>query len=226
MTTDSPLALLATPVVTLSSDGQALTTSADVAAFFQKRHADVLRGIERLLADLAEHIQVGHEVDDHGEDWADDHERRSAFVLTTDFFRPIEVEVGASNGAIRRDRAYALTRDGFSLLAMGFSGRQALAFKLAYIGAFNAMEAKLRDLYVAPIESSKEFTRSIRLKDKMMLHDQARIASRELTRAETPREKNQAYWQLYQINTALGIPMPSMQCLGVLPLALIDGAVH
>jgi len=203
-----------------------LTTSPDVAAFFQKRHADVLRAIERLVTDLAEHTQVDHEVDDHGEGWADDHQRKSAFMLTTDFFQPIEVEVAAGNGAIRRDRAYALTRDGFSLLAMGFTGRQALAFKLAYIGAFNAMEAKLRDLYVAPIESSKEFTRSIRFKDKMMLHDQARIASRELTRAETPREKNQAYWQLYQINTALGIPMPSMQCLGVLPLALIDGVVN
>ncbi|QHB73985.1 hypothetical protein GQ674_20970 [Stenotrophomonas sp. 364] len=182
--------------------------------------------MERLLVNLAEYSQVDQEVDDQGEDWADDHERKSAFMLTTGFFRPIEVEVGAGNGAICRERAYALMRDGFSLLAIAFTGRQALTFKLAYIGAFNAMEAKLRDLYVAPIESSKEFTRSIRLKDKMVLHDQARIASRELTRAETPREKNQAYWQLHQINTALVIPMPSMQCLGASPMALIDGTVR
>ncbi|MDL5038970.1 Rha family transcriptional regulator [Comamonas resistens] len=39
--------------------------------------------------------------------------------------------------------AYRLTRDGFTLLAMGFTGKKALAFKLAYIDAFNRMEAAL-----------------------------------------------------------------------------------
>lgn len=223
MTTDSAPALLAsTPVVKLSSEGQVLTTSPDVAAFFQKRHADVLRAIERLMVDLAEHAEVDPELNDQGERDAADHKRKSAFMLTTDFFQPIEVEVGAGNGAIRRDRAYALTRDGFSLLAMGFTGRQALAFKLAYIAAFNLMEAKLRDVYVAPLPSDKEFSRGIRIRDKLVLHEQAREASRALTDARTVREKNQAYWQLYQLNTALGVPMPSMRHLGITPLALSD----
>jgi hypothetical protein len=38
-----------------------------------------------------------------------------------------------------------MTRDGFSLLAMGFTGKKALQFKLAYIKQFNAMEAELRE---------------------------------------------------------------------------------
>jgi Rha family phage regulatory protein len=43
-----------------------------------------------------------------------------------------------------RRPAYRITRDGFTLLAMGFTGKRALTFKLAYIEAFNKMEAALR----------------------------------------------------------------------------------
>jgi len=38
---------------------------------------------------------------------------------------------------------YQITRDGFTLLAMGFTGKAAMQFKLAYISAFNAMENEL-----------------------------------------------------------------------------------
>jgi hypothetical protein len=40
---------------------------------------------------------------------------------------------------------YILNRDGFTLLAMGFTGAEALEWKLKYIEAFNAMEEKLRN---------------------------------------------------------------------------------
>lgn len=39
---------------------------------------------------------------------------------------------------------YEMTRDGFTLLAMGFTGEKALRWKLKYIEAFNRMEAELR----------------------------------------------------------------------------------
>jgi Rha family phage regulatory protein len=39
---------------------------------------------------------------------------------------------------------YRLTRDGFSLLAMGFTGKPALNWKIRYIGAFNQMEQALQ----------------------------------------------------------------------------------
>lgn len=41
-------------------------------------------------------------------------------------------------------KSYNMDRDGFTLLAMGFTGKKALKFKLAYINQFNAMEAELR----------------------------------------------------------------------------------
>jgi anti-repressor protein len=40
---------------------------------------------------------------------------------------------------------YLMTRDGFTLLAMGFTGKKALEWKIKYIEAFNEMEEKLRN---------------------------------------------------------------------------------
>ena len=38
---------------------------------------------------------------------------------------------------------YLMNRDGFALLAMGFTGEKAVKWKIAYINAFNKMEAEL-----------------------------------------------------------------------------------
>lgn len=40
---------------------------------------------------------------------------------------------------------YLLTRDGFSLLVMGFTGKEALQWKLQYIEAFNKMEEQIKN---------------------------------------------------------------------------------
>lgn len=44
----------------------------------------------------------------------------------------------------RDRRTYFMNRDGFTLLAMGFTGKKALQFKLQYIDAFNKMEAAIK----------------------------------------------------------------------------------
>lgn len=182
----------AAPAVDLTDDGQAVTTSVDVAAFFGKRHKDVLRAIDWLLS-------ADDDPDFNGRNFA-------------------PVEYLDEKGEARP--MYRLTRDGFTLLAMGFTGPAALRWKKAYIAAFNAMEAKLRGLYVAPLPADREFTRGIRMKDKLVLHEQGRQVARELGNACNAEERRQLYWRLYQINMALGIPMPTMAALGVPPLAL------
>lgn len=45
---------------------------------------------------------------------------------------------------------YIMNRDGFTLLAMGFTGKKALEFKLQYIEAFNKMESELKQIASAP----------------------------------------------------------------------------
>lgn len=42
-------------------------------------------------------------------------------------------------------KEYFLTRDGFSFIVMGFTGREADAWKLKYIQAFNAMESFIKE---------------------------------------------------------------------------------
>ena len=49
-------------------------------------------------------------------------------------------------GTGKKYKEYLLTRDGFSLLVMGFNGREALEWKLKYIEAFNTMERKLKEI--------------------------------------------------------------------------------
>ena len=54
-----------------------------------------------------------------------------------------DTEIPDSYG--RPQRAYLMNRDGFTLLAMGFTGKEALEWKIKYINAFNAMEQELRN---------------------------------------------------------------------------------
>lgn len=99
-------------------DGQTpVISSRDMALHFQKKHKHVLDEIRRIQS-----------------------------MVPKDFyepnFRPIEHDVLLPHsGGIRKDPAYLLTRDAFSLLAMGFTGKAAIQWKLRYIAAFNALEA-------------------------------------------------------------------------------------
>lgn len=43
----------------------------------------------------------------------------------------------------RKNKQYTITRDGFTLLAMGFTGKKAMKFQIDFINAFRAMEAEL-----------------------------------------------------------------------------------
>lgn len=103
------------PMIT-EQNGRPVTTSRAVAEQFGKRHKNILRDIEALTAEL--------KIEPSTAAFA---ERN--FLPTT--YRD-------STG--RELPSYLLTRDGFTLLAMGFTGATALQFKIAYIDAFNRME--------------------------------------------------------------------------------------
>ncbi|KAF5035670.1 Phage regulatory protein Rha [anaerobic digester metagenome] len=56
-------------------------------------------------------------------------------------FEPADIEVLVpASGGLRKDPAYLLTRDAFTLLVMGWSSARAMEWKLRYIEAFNALE--------------------------------------------------------------------------------------
>ena len=103
--------------VGLTAEGQPAVRSDIVAYHFKRSHKNVLRDIAKLRSKCPE----------------------SFYRLN---FEPIEIDtLLPHSGGIRKDRAFLLTRDGFSLLVMGFTGAEAVRWKLRYIEAFNALEA-------------------------------------------------------------------------------------
>lgn len=102
------------------SDGVPTTTSLKVGGHFDKTHYNVLRKIDELVKDLT--IQK---------------------LRVRDYF----IETVHINDRNREYRIFEVTRDGFSLLAMSFTGVKALKFKTQYIKAFNAMEKELKEIY-------------------------------------------------------------------------------
>lgn len=101
------------------SGGVPATTSLAIAQKFGKRHDHVVRDIRKLVAQLP----------DGG---------------VPNFGETVEHRINPSGGAPIPSPSYTVTRDGFTLLAMGFTGKKALQFKLDYIAAFNKMEKALQ----------------------------------------------------------------------------------
>lgn len=104
------------------ADNQALTNSLLVAEKFGKEHGDVLKAIDAIFAKVPENQCKG-------------------------YFSDTSIEIPQPNGGIRHSRVVVMNRDGFTLLVMGFTGRKAFQFKLAYIAAFNAMEKVIKEEY-------------------------------------------------------------------------------
>lgn len=75
---------------------------------------------------------------------ADVHEAIKNLTAENSVVKNFYIESEYVNERGRKYKCYELTRDGFSLLVMGFTGKKALEWKLKYIEAFNLMEDKLR----------------------------------------------------------------------------------
>lgn len=103
------------PIVFVQN-GEVFANSRDVAAYFGKQHQHILRNIDNILKNK-------------GRPKLDD-----LFIERFEYHEAAQKEV----------RFFDMTKDGFTLLAMGFTGQKAMEFKIAYIERFNAMEAELR----------------------------------------------------------------------------------
>ena len=101
-------------LVFVGHNGQAVTNSVKVAEKFGKEHKHVLESIRKLMT--AENSAVLQMFEE------------STYVNEQNKTQPM----------------YLMNRDGFTLLAMGFTGTKAMAFKIDYINAFNKMESKIK----------------------------------------------------------------------------------
>lgn len=102
-----------------TTNGNYTVSSLQIAESFEKQHKNVIRDIEKIIAECVENRSAQNCAD--------------LFIAST---------YADSYG--RTQKCYEVTRDGFALLAMGFTGKTALEWKLKYIAAFNKMEQHIK----------------------------------------------------------------------------------
>lgn len=76
-------------------------------------------------------------------------------------FEEMFIETTEPDSYGRDRRIYYMNRDGFSLLAMGYTGSKAMEFKLKYIEAFNKMEQVVRQELPQTPEEKLELTMQV-----------------------------------------------------------------
>ncbi|EKT0418643.1 Rha family transcriptional regulator [Campylobacter jejuni] len=105
-----------------TQNNQIFCTSLDVAKVFGKRHKHILE----LISEKFNNNEI--------KNFCEPNFRLSFKTRKIDGFR----------GKERKYPYYQLTKDGFSFIAMGLTGRKADKFKIAFINAFNQMEKLLQ----------------------------------------------------------------------------------
>ncbi|AVB13172.1 MULTISPECIES: Rha family transcriptional regulator [Pseudomonas syringae group] len=123
--------------------GQPMTTSVDIASHFGKLHKNVIKAIKAL-----ECTDSFHKLN----------------------FEPIQIDVDLGMGRTRKDPAFRITRDGFTFLCMGFTGKEAARWKEAYINAFNQMELALK---AQPVEVDNKAVLAFALKTLELMRGQS-----------------------------------------------------
>lgn len=109
-------------------DQQAVTTSLILAEAFNKEHKNVIRAIEAKIGELKI-------------------EQSSKMFSKSKY----------TNSQNKQQPMYYLNRDGFTFIAMGFTGRKADEFKLKYIEAFNRMEQALNEQQATPFKLPQNY---------------------------------------------------------------------
>lgn len=105
----------------------------------------------------------------------------------------------ANNG--QKYRKYYMTRDGFTLLAMGFTGQKALEWKLKYINAFNHMESIIREKQTPAWQESRKTGITTRKKETAAIKRLCKYAT--MQGSKHPERLYTAYTKL--ANKAAGI---------------------
>lgn len=118
-------------------DGIPMVSSRDVAEIFEKRHDNVLRDI---------HINLEGLLKSEESEFSHLNFKESAY----------------RNAQGKKQPEFLLTKDGFTLLTMGYTGPKAMRFKVSYINRFNEMEQFIHSRNIARLEYP-ELTSMIKL---------------------------------------------------------------
>lgn len=116
-------------IILSTQNSEPVASSRDVAKRFGKEHRNVMRDIENLMSEGVLKIE------------------QTPLFYKTEYTHPQNHQ---------KYPMYLMNRDGFSLLAMGFTGKEAVQWKLKYIEAFNQMEKQLAAQHRTALEERDE----------------------------------------------------------------------
>lgn len=154
-----------------NKDGVAVVSSRVVAYDFDKQHKHVLEAIENLIKDMG----VA--------------EKSADLFIESKYQHPQNKQWY---------KEYLLTRDGFSLLVMGFTGKEALQWKLQYIEAFNKMEEQIKQASHNPYANLSPELQSIIMLDQkqQMLEQQVQTVQQKVNEIEENAKLDPAEYSL------------------------------
>ncbi len=129
MTTKTKKNQLITIVGTLSVKSNTIVASSlDIANYFEKRHTHVINTLEKIIKET-----------------------------DADFSQPNFRLAKYKDQQGKPRKSYQMTKDGFVLLVMNFSGAKAQQKKIEYINAFNQMQKTLTQQHIKAIEVEHKF---------------------------------------------------------------------
>lgn len=159
---------------------QTVTTSLILAEAFEKEHSKVIRTIETKL------------------------KMTEAKNGLSEMF----AESTYTDRSGKQNKMYYLNRDGFTFIAMGFTGRKVDEFKLKYIDAFNKMEEQIRNQSLQVLNQSTDDLKRANLLYKIAnltsdeeLKEESLKSSYELVTGKLIHQKKTDYQKLYEAVT-------------------------
>ena len=187
--------------IKINNDNGTLTVSSlQVAEDFEKQHKHILNAISKLESE----IQPA--------------ENSARYFLSSSY-----VDAKGENR-----KCYNLTRDGFSLLVMGFTGKKALEWKLKYIEAFNLMEQKIRERY-SDISPQLQFLIDMERKQKQLEKKQEELENKIADISEIRDNTIKATFEYGRISSELQKSISKtvkIRCIDICGTAQMYEAVH
>ena len=142
-------------IVFRGANDQAVTSSLLIAEKFGKEHKNVMQSIRNLIGGTAENSAIAEMFSE------------SRYLNEQNKEQPM----------------FLMNRDGFTLLAMGFTGKKAMQFKLEYIKAFNSMETQIK-----ASQKPKSQLEILQMSINQLVEQEHRLSSVERDVAETKKE--------------------------------------
>ena len=188
--------------IKINNDNGTLTVSSiQVAEDFEKEHRSILRTIDDLKSEV------------------DPAQNCASLFIESSYVHPKNKQTY---------RCYNLTRDGFSLLVMGFTGKKALEWKLKYIEAFNLMEQKIRERY-SDISPQLQFLIDMERKQKQLEKKQEELENKIADISEIRDNTIKATFEYGRISSELQKSISKtvkIRCIDICGTAQMYEAVH